>query len=171
MRWKRNIPKGHAQLDLNPGASEILGLEPPFLVPAEWAWADDVGMIGRLRELYHRYHAVRTPEQDIQLFLENPNAVIIRTPQYVVFAKEAVRWMSDDELRNPAVPLPAGTVADAWYIYCLVGSACNFLAFEPYALPYVGWHRRGRLRWYRTKPSKPNARSMTPFLIESFVAV
>jgi hypothetical protein len=43
MRWKRNIPRGHAQLDLNPGASEILGLEPPFLVPAEWAWADDVG--------------------------------------------------------------------------------------------------------------------------------
>lgn len=41
MRWKRNIPRGQAQLDLNPGASEVLGLDPPFVVPAEWAWADD----------------------------------------------------------------------------------------------------------------------------------
>lgn len=42
MRWKRNIPKGHAKLDLNPGASEALGLDPPFLVNATWAWWDDI---------------------------------------------------------------------------------------------------------------------------------
>jgi hypothetical protein len=127
-------------------------------------------MIGRLRELYHRSNAVRTPEQDIQLFLENPNGIIVTTPTYVMFAKEVVRWMSDDELRNPAVPLPAGTAPEAFYIYCLVGSACNFLSFEPYPMEYVGWHRRGRLRWYHTKTIQAKCRNMTPFLIESFVA-
>ena len=42
MRWKCNIPKGHAKLDLNPGAAGVLALEPPFLVNATWAWSDDV---------------------------------------------------------------------------------------------------------------------------------
>ena len=39
MPWKRNIKNG-AGIDLNPAAAKALGLVPPFLVPAEWEWAE-----------------------------------------------------------------------------------------------------------------------------------
>lgn len=105
-------------------------------------------MIDRLRELYMRFYAIRTPEQDIALFMANPNGIIVRTTQYIALGKEIVRWMSDEELRNPETPIPAGEKPDGYYIYAYVGDFTNFLQFMPYELPWVGWHRRERLRFY-----------------------
>ena len=122
-----------------------------------------------MRELYARNHAVRTPEEDIEIHLEH--GYLIKTPDYIVMGKPVVTWMCDEDLKNPEIECPEGVKPDAWYIYCLVGTACNFLSFEPYHLEYVGWHRRGKLRWYRTKTIQAKCRSMTPFLIESFVTV
>lgn len=39
MPAKKNITNG-AGIDLNPAAAKALGLKPPFLVKAEWVWAD-----------------------------------------------------------------------------------------------------------------------------------
>lgn len=99
-------------------------------------------MIERLRELYARARAVRTPEEDIALFLEN--GYLIKTPDYIVMGKPVMRWMSDEELKDPSVGVPEGCVPEAWYIYLLIGTSCNFLSFEPYPLEYVGWHCGGR---------------------------
>jgi len=41
MPWRKNIRNG-AGIDLNPAAAKVLGLKPPFLVPASWTWEDDV---------------------------------------------------------------------------------------------------------------------------------
>ena len=124
-------------------------------------------MIERLRELYSRSNAVRTPEEDISLHLEH--GYLIKTPDYILMGKRVVRWMSDEELKNPMVAAPKGIQSDAWYIYLFCGSACNFLSFEPFPLEYVGWHRRGILRWYHTKTIQAKCRHMIPFLTESFL--
>ena len=105
-------------------------------------------MIEQLRELYRRSNAVRTPEEDIALFMANPDGYVIRTPQYVVLAKEIVHWMSEEELRDPAVPLPKGISPEGYYIYAHVGDFTNFLQFMPHPLPWVAWHRREVLRFY-----------------------
>lgn len=37
MPWRENVENG-AVIDLNPDAAAALGLKPPFMVPAKWAW-------------------------------------------------------------------------------------------------------------------------------------
>jgi len=39
-RLPNNSPNG-AVIDLNPSAAKVLGLKPPFLVDAKWAWMDE----------------------------------------------------------------------------------------------------------------------------------
>ena len=125
-------------------------------------------MIEVLRELYRSSNATRTPEEDIALHLAH--GYLIKTPDYIVMGKAVVRWMSDEELRNPAIKMPESIMPDAWYVYCMVGAACNFLSFEPFHLEYVGWHRRGKLRWYKTRMIQEKCKTLTPFLTESFLA-
>lgn len=127
-----------------------------------------MSLLSQLRDLYGSSYAVRSWREDVSLHLKH--GYLIKTPEYIVMGKAVVRWMSDEELRDPRIKCPEGVTPDAWYVYLYCGTACNFLSFEPYPLDYVGWHRRGKLRWYRTTHFQERCKTMTPFLIDSFAA-
>ena len=40
----------------------------------------------------------------------------------------------------------AGRIADCWHVWLLAGDAQAALRYLPYELPFMSWHRRGKLR-------------------------
>lgn len=119
-----------------------------------------------LREHYVKANYMRGLDEDIALHLAF--GYLIKTPTYIAMGKPIVRWMSDEEIRDPRIQVPAGYTPDAWLCYAFAGSACDFTSFMPYYLPYVAWHRRGNLRYHTTKIFLKACKSMTPYLIESY---
>lgn len=118
----------------------------------------------QLAALYNSQETTRTLWRDIELHLQH--GYLIKTPTYIAMGKAIVRWMSEEEIKDPECEIPEGYEkhADAWYIYAFAGSACNFTSFVPYVLPYVAWHRRGKLRYYRTHEFLRKCTTLTPLM-------
>lgn len=119
----------------------------------------------QLAALYNSQDTVRTLWRDIELHLQH--GYLIKTPTYIIMGKPIVRWMSEEEMKDPECEIPEGYEdhADAWYIYAFVGSACNFTSFVPYMLPYVAWHKRGTLRYYRINKCLKKYATLMPILM------
>jgi hypothetical protein len=65
------------------------------------------------------------------------------TPDVFVMARRVEADWGDDRLCDLQFIAPAG---DCWHVWLLAGDFRAAMAFLPYPLPYVSFHRRGRLR-------------------------
>jgi hypothetical protein len=65
------------------------------------------------------------------------------TPDVFVMARRVEADWQDDRLCDLQFTAPAG---DCWHVWLLAGDFRAAMAFLPYPLPYVSFHRRGRLR-------------------------
>jgi hypothetical protein len=65
------------------------------------------------------------------------------TPEVFVMARQVEADWEDARLCDLEFTAPAG---DCWHVWLCAGNFRAAMAFLPYPLPYVSFHRRGRLR-------------------------
>lgn len=85
---------------------------------------------------------------ELDLLLHLRHGYVFSTPRSFVMGRPVRRNATREEIVDPSHCF--GPEADAWLVYCAAGTAgmAWFLDQEPYPLPYIGWERDNKLRFY-----------------------
>jgi hypothetical protein len=67
------------------------------------------------------------------------------TPEVFVLARPVCRAWPEEWLCDPQ-RVATREVADCWHVWLLAGDAGAAVRYLPYELPFMSWHRRGKLR-------------------------
>lgn len=73
---------------------------------------------------------------------------VISTPAAFAMGRPVQRSAPAADILNPWHQFPAEH-ADAWLIYLAAGDLRQLLRWIPHPLPWIGWERSNKLRWYR----------------------
>lgn len=94
-----------------------------------------------------------------RVFIEEPSAVdfqdvlashllygyVYSTPESFIMARPVNVDASHKEILDSNVDFAN---PNAWFIYAAAGTLESFLAIEPYPLPFFGWEKRNRVRFW-----------------------
>lgn len=85
---------------------------------------------------------------ELDLLLHLRHGYVFSTPRYFIMGRPVKRDAPLEKIVDPTVVF--GPEADAWLVYCAAGTegVARFLGCEPYPLPYIGWERGNKLRFY-----------------------
>jgi hypothetical protein len=97
------------------------------------------------REIYFKESCPRTFAEDLGYHLHN--GYVFSTPDFFLMGRPVCIGATYEEITDPIHIFPEH---DAWFIYLAAGKGYlrNFLKLEPYALPYFGWERSNKIRFY-----------------------
>lgn len=80
------------------------------------------------------------------LHLHLTQGYVFATPEGFVMGRPVERHAEPELIVHPSVEFEN---PDAWLIYLAAGNGLTqFLKYEPYPLPWYGWERQNKLRWY-----------------------
>lgn len=100
--------------------------------------------------VYQREPCKRDFWTDLHLHLSH--GYVFSTPESFIIGRPVSRLARSDEITNPAHIF---TDPDAWLVYLASGNSLRvFFRYEPFPLPWIGWERNNKLRWYRTEAIK-----------------
>lgn len=73
---------------------------------------------------------------------------VIATPEAFIMGRAIQRNADINLIRDPSVSFDD---PDCWWVWLAVGVGALevFFRHEPYPLPFLGWDRRGKARFYR----------------------
>jgi hypothetical protein len=114
-----------------------------------------------LREAQAVYFREETPRAfltDLCLHLENPTGYVFKTPTLFCLARPVDRLAPTEEIIEPRIVFPPER-CNAWFVYLLAGRVTEVFAMIPYPLPYFGWQKKNRLRFW---PAGDIARKFQP---------
>lgn len=95
-----------------------------------------------------------------RVFIEEPSAVdfqdvlashllygyVYSTPESFIMARPVNINALHEEILDPNADFDS---PNAWFIYAAAGTLESFLAIEPYPLPFFGWEKRNRIRFWQ----------------------
>ena len=97
------------------------------------------------KKVYDLEPCARSFEVDLALHLEF--GYVFSTPDAFIMGRPVDKHASYDQIIRPEIEFPS---PNAWLIWLAAGAAAIrvFLDREPFPLPYMGWERDNKLRWY-----------------------
>jgi hypothetical protein len=100
--------------------------------------------------VYQKEVCARDFRTDLHLHLIH--GYVFSTPEGFIMGRPVYRGGRYEEITNPAFRFP---LPDAWLVYLAAGDGLRvFFQYEPYELPWIGWERNNKLRFYRTEQIK-----------------
>ncbi len=102
------------------------------------------------RAVYSQERCVNTFEYDFCCHLLN--GCIFCTPDAFIMGRAVDRHAPEDLILEPAHEFRN---PNAWLVWLAAGNMGCLPMFTPYPLPWVGWQRDNRLRWYRSSSLVP----------------
>jgi hypothetical protein len=98
----------------------------------------------RARAVYASEPCARTFEEDLRLHLKF--SYVYSTPDYFIMGRPVAMDSSYKDITDPLVQF---SEPDAWWVYLASGDLNSFFTIKPFDLPYVGWERGNKARFYR----------------------
>lgn len=100
------------------------------------------------QQVYHREPCARDFWTDLLLHLHH--GYVFSTRDTFLMGRAVDRYASYEEITSPTHVFES---PNAWLVYLAAsarkGEAIRtFLRYEPHELPWIGWERKNRLRWY-----------------------
>lgn len=98
------------------------------------------------RAVYDSEPCARTFEEDLALHLRF--GYVFSTPDAFIMGRAVNRNAPYQDILSPWV---AQSSPDAWLVWLASGSGALalFMEREPFPMPFIGWERDNKLRWYR----------------------
>ena len=99
----------------------------------------------RAAAVYSREPCARSFREDLEAHLIH--GFVVATPDAFAMARPVPRAADPDDIVDPTVNWPREE-CDAWLIYLLAGDLAVTLRWLPFDLPFIGWEKRNKLRFY-----------------------
>lgn len=99
--------------------------------------------------VYQNEPCQRTFEEDLELHLMF--GYVFSSPTMFMMGRAVEKDAPREKIVDPAFKF---TNPDTWLIYLAAGDLMEFFSREPYPLPWVGWERDNKLRFYRMEAVK-----------------
>lgn len=98
-------------------------------------------------EIYEKEWCERTFPQDLCLHLRY--GWVLSSPSFFMMGRPVLHTAPESLILNPTYRFNA---PDAWLVWVAAGPHPRDLyRHMPFPLPYLGWQKRNRLRWYPTR--------------------
>lgn len=100
----------------------------------------------KARAVYDQEECARTFEEDLVAHLNG--GYVINTPEVFGMFRPVRRIWGKRRILNPwdTIDFTVGS-ADTWHIYLAAGDMSQFMNFLPYALPWISFERKNKLRF------------------------
>ncbi|HYF36780.1 MAG TPA: hypothetical protein VD994_15905 [Prosthecobacter sp.] len=96
------------------------------------------------QQVYQRELCARDFWTDLHLHLTH--GYVFSTPTAFLMGRPVERMAPHHQITNPAHHFQS---PDAWLVYLAAGDGIReFFRYEPFPLPYFGWERNNKLRFY-----------------------
>lgn len=95
-------------------------------------------------EVYENEPCQRSFYEDLALHLEN--GYVLSTPKAFVMGRRVDRQAPAEHLLDPARVWESG---DCWWVWLASGDLRDVLGLMPFPLPWIGFERNNRPRFYR----------------------
>lgn len=101
----------------------------------------------KAKAVYQKEICARTFAHDLELHLLH--GFVFSTPDSFIMGRPVYRGGRYEEITNPAFRFQ---LCDCWLVYLAAGNSLRiFFQYEPYPLPWIGWERNNKLRFYKTE--------------------
>lgn len=100
--------------------------------------------LDKARAVYASEPCARTFEEDLRLHLKF--SYVHSTPEYFIMGRPVTMDAAYSDITDPIVQF---SEPDAWWVYLASGDLKSFFTIKPFDLPYVGWERDNKARFYR----------------------
>ena len=94
-----------------------------------------------------RWHLAHAPDTPLATVIEAhlQTGYVFNTPEFFILARRVSYDWTDDEILNFWKSDPQG---DTWHVWLYAGDMKAITRLIPYKLPYITFHRRGKLKIY-----------------------
>lgn len=99
--------------------------------------------------MYAREHCIRTFAMDLDLHLQC--GYVFSTPEVFVMGRPVRKGAEYVQLTDPAFIFDR---VDCWWVYLAAGDLGQMMRFLPYELPWFGWERDNKPRYWRAERIK-----------------
>ena len=96
--------------------------------------------------VYTQEPCANTFEHDLYWHLQN--GYVFSTPDYFIMGRPVDVSAPDSMQLDPSVKFNA---PNGWLVWLAAGEIACFNDIAPYRLPFIGFQRRNRLRWYKAE--------------------
>ena len=97
-------------------------------------------------QLYRDHPIGSSFEENFATHLEHKDGYIFSTPEFFMLARAIRRDATREELADPRSEF---SNPDCWFIWLCVGDWRQAILAAPNPMPWVGWARRDRLRFWK----------------------
>jgi len=97
-----------------------------------------------------QWHLTHCPDHPLAPIVEAhfQNGYVFNTPDLFILARQiSIDW-TDEEILDPWQSDPQGSV---WHVWLYAGDMKAIAKLIPYKLPYITFHRAGKLKTYSMK--------------------
>lgn len=108
-----------------------------------------------------QWHLTHCPEHPLAPILEAhlQKGYVFNTPELFIMARRVLLAWDEDRLLDPWDHAPHG---NSWHIWLYAGDIKAIAKLIPYPLPYITFHRAGKLKTYPMKKLMPRLRQHRP---------
>lgn len=99
----------------------------------------------RARKVYEQEDCRRSFSEDLELHLRY--GYVYSTPNSFIMGRAVDRYADSECIVDPSVVFDH---PNAWLVYLAAGDMSEFFLRQPFFLPWVGWERENKLRFYKT---------------------
>lgn len=97
--------------------------------------------------VYLREESNKSFLYDLTMHLENETAYVLKTPTMFCLARPVDRYADEETILDPRFYFPRERW-NAWFLALYAGDVSEVLQQVPVALPWFGWQKRNRLRFW-----------------------
>jgi|GEM_PF-7032722 len=105
------------------------------------------GIMQEVRRLYAEQPQAQCFKEDLRAHLEHEQGHVFITESLLLMGRAVSQFGSHEQLGDPWFVFDE-TQCDAWYVWLAVGQMQEILAHAPHPLPWIGFARRRRMKWY-----------------------
>jgi hypothetical protein len=86
---------------------------------------------------------------ELDLLLHLRHGYVYSTPRSFVMWRRVKSDALPEQIVDPSIEF--GPEADAWFVFCAAGTegVARLFEAEPYPLPFIGWERDNKIRFYK----------------------
>lgn len=100
----------------------------------------------RAAEVYEKEVCKNSFDLDVALYLKF--GYVIATPQVFLMGRPVEKGASYQQLMDLTHQFES---PDCWWIFLAAGNLKEFFRYEPFPLPYFGWERSNKPRYWKRK--------------------
>ena len=97
-------------------------------------------------QVYENEHCVNSFDLDVATYCKF--GYVICTPQVFLMGRPVVKGADYHLLMDCSYRFER---PDCWWIFLAAGDMTEFFRHEPFQLPYFGWERKNKPRWWKRK--------------------